>query len=191
MKSTLLLNADGSPMSVIPLSAISWKDAIRLYYLDKVMILDSYETIIHSPSQSLAKPSVVIAKKYQKMHDVVSFSRVAVLYRDNMTCQYCGNQFSSKHLTLDHVKPKSQNGAANFENIVAACLKCNQEKANKYIKPLKKPHVPTRYELARNRKKLPIILSDKSWQKYLLWDEDKVSYGQRQDYFRFEDIDFD
>ncbi len=36
---TLLLNADASPVSFIPLSTISWEDAIRHMVLEKATVL--------------------------------------------------------------------------------------------------------------------------------------------------------
>ena len=46
---TLVLNADGSPISIIPLSAIHWSEAVKLIYLDKVTVLESYSEIVSSP----------------------------------------------------------------------------------------------------------------------------------------------
>jgi hypothetical protein len=36
---TLLLNADASPVNFIPLSTISWEDAIRYMVLEKANVL--------------------------------------------------------------------------------------------------------------------------------------------------------
>ena len=38
--STLMLNADGSPISYLPLSIISWQDAIKYMVLDKATVLE-------------------------------------------------------------------------------------------------------------------------------------------------------
>ena len=48
-----------------------------------------------------------------------------VLTRDDGRCVYCG---ATKHLTMDHVVPKSMSGADRHWNIVAACKKCNDSK---------------------------------------------------------------
>ena len=47
--------------------------------------------------------------------------------RDDHTCQYCG---ATKHLTIDHVIPRSRGGQDTWENMVVACSKCNIKKAN-------------------------------------------------------------
>ena len=44
--SVLLLNADAQPVSLCPLSTISWQNAVKAYFLDKVRIIESYEDSI-------------------------------------------------------------------------------------------------------------------------------------------------
>ena len=48
---------------------------------------------------------------------------------------------------MDHVLPKSRGGKNTWENLVAACMKCNQKKGSRTPKesgmiPLKKPVRP-------------------------------------------------
>jgi hypothetical protein len=45
--------------------------------------------------------------------------------RDDYRCLYCGNQFSRSELTRDHVIPTSRGGTDKWENVVAACKRCN------------------------------------------------------------------
>ena len=47
------------------------------------------------------------------------------LTRDGRRCVYCG---ATKHLTMDHVVPKSMSGTERHWNIVAACKTCNDSK---------------------------------------------------------------
>jgi 5-methylcytosine-specific restriction endonuclease McrA len=56
------------------------------------------------------------------------FSRANVLARDAYTCQYCGRTAASRELTFDHVLPRAQGGRTTWENIVAACARCNEKK---------------------------------------------------------------
>jgi hypothetical protein len=49
----------------------------------------------------------------------------ALFERDGHTCQYCGGEFSPRHLTRDHVIPRSRNGRDIWTNVVAACFVCN------------------------------------------------------------------
>lgn len=174
---TLVLNADGSPISIIPLSAIHWSEAVKLIYLNKVTVLESYPEIVQSPQWSLAKPCVIMTKHFYKNTHKPKFTKLNLLYRDEFKCQYCNNIFDHKNLTMDHVIPKSRGGLKNFENIVLSCAKCNEKKADKYIKPAKEPLIPTYYELMNKRKKHPITFAHPQWQKYLNWDETKIRYG--------------
>lgn len=67
-------------------------------------------------------------------------SRRVVFLRDKLQCQYCKESVDTlsqaqKHLTLDHVKPqhmfKNRKAATTYDNVVTACLACNQSKGGK------------------------------------------------------------
>jgi hypothetical protein len=49
----------------------------------------------------------------------------ALFERDGHTCQYCGVSFSPRHLTRDHVIPRSRGGKDVWTNVVACCFNCN------------------------------------------------------------------
>lgn len=55
------------------------------------------------------------------------YSKTGVLKRDRHKCAYCGRSAT----TIDHVVPRCQDGASVWENVVAACLKCNSTKAGR------------------------------------------------------------
>jgi 5-methylcytosine-specific restriction endonuclease McrA len=50
------------------------------------------------------------------------------LSRGNETycCVFCGEEFHTNMLTIDHIIPKSKNGSNNINNLVLACRKCNE-----------------------------------------------------------------
>lgn len=50
--------------------------------------------------------------------------------RDDHRCLYCGLQFFRSALTRDHVVPTSRGGTDRWENVVAACKRCNWQKDN-------------------------------------------------------------
>ena len=54
-------------------------------------------------------------------------TRQNVFKRDGQRCQYCGTHDG---LTLDHVLPKSRGGKTSWENLVAACQRCNAKKGD-------------------------------------------------------------
>ena len=56
-------------------------------------------------------------------------SKKEVFLRDRFTCQYCGKK--AQDLTLDHVVPRRQHGSHTWENVVAACNRCNLRKAGR------------------------------------------------------------
>jgi 5-methylcytosine-specific restriction endonuclease McrA len=49
----------------------------------------------------------------------------------NWSCQYCGCKLDEKTITVDHKTPFARGGANVIENITAACLNCNKQKAAK------------------------------------------------------------
>ncbi|MGF1453450.1 MAG: HNH endonuclease [Opitutales bacterium] len=81
---------------------------------------------------ALRLPAVVILRFFDRVpKQDAKFSRRTVLERDDYTCQYCGRHYSEHELTLDHVIPRDQGGRTTWENIVACCIYCNSEKANR------------------------------------------------------------
>jgi len=126
----LILNADYQPISYFPLSLWSWQDSIKAVFLDRVNIIAEYESEVRSSSFSMKIPSVIALKKYIPISKKPPFTRFNLFLRDNFSCQYCGNIFSSNDLTFDHVTPKSKGGKTRWENVVAACSKCNLKKSD-------------------------------------------------------------
>lgn len=169
MADTLLLNSDGQPVSLLPLSAITWQEAIKYMCLDRVTVLEWYDDwIVSSPSWETRVPAVIMVKEYVRSKRFPRFSRYNVYLRDRYQCQYCGDQFGAADLTMDHVIPVSKGGATSWDNIVSACQPCNHEKANKRgWKPLNIPRQPTYYELAQKRKDLSFEFKHPSWKVYL------------------------
>ena len=168
MSDTLLLNTSGQPITSFPVSVIDYKRAIKLYFLEKVTVLDWYEDWdISSPSFSMKVPATIMTKKYYKGTSKISFSRFNVHLRDEFKCQYCGTQEQYSELTMDHVKPRSHGGKATWENIVTCCKPCNTKKSDSVWKPRRKPHEPNSYQLAALRSRLPFYVKHKSWLDYI------------------------
>ena len=120
--STLILNADASPVSYLPLSTIGWEEAIRYLVTDKAVALEWYDDwIVRSQRWETRVPAVMILKEYQKKKTTVRFSKQNVFLRDGYRCAYCEADVSRKTATLDHVLPSSHGGKTTFENCVTAC----------------------------------------------------------------------
>jgi len=165
----LILNADASPVSMLPLSTIGWEEAVRYLVSEKAIALEWYDDwIVRSEKWSTRVPAVMILKEYQKKKTAVRYSKQNVFLRDGYICQYCEDDVSRKTATLDHVMPTSHGGKTTWENTVTACGPCNAGKGNnKKIVPKMKPYKPTYFQLAEKRKRLKWELQHPSWANYL------------------------
>ena len=66
MSATLILNADASPVSLLPLSIISWEESIRYLVTDKATVIEWYDDwVVRSEKWSTQVPAVMILKEYQ------------------------------------------------------------------------------------------------------------------------------
>ena len=181
---TLLLNSDGTPISHIPLSIVSWQVAIRLMFLGKVKVLKEYKNwSVHSQHLEIKVPSIVMMTEHIKWNKQLKYSRANVYLRDDFTCQLqstrrcreLGGKVKFTELTLDHVVPRSEGGKTNWTNVCTSCKTCNSEKgADGSIVPKKKPYKPTYYEILSKRKNLPIQIPDEDWAFYIAWPEELI-----------------
>jgi len=157
----LLLNA-----SYEPLNLCSWRRALVLLLKGKAEKVEAYESLI---SENIYVPSVIRLRYYVVVpYKELPFNRKNIMHRDNYTCQYCGKVSSS--LTIDHIIPKSKGGKSTWENVVAACARCNSLKADKTLEESglrlrKNPGRPKnyiRFELTKQSKEL-----FNKWEKYI------------------------
>jgi 5-methylcytosine-specific restriction endonuclease McrA len=179
---TLVLNADGLPLSLLPISAESWQSAIQRMWANQVQVLHVYDDwVVHSPSMEIKVPSVVVMNYYKKPRKFTRFSGRAVKLRDNYRCAYCENTFTENLLTLDHVKPKSHGGPRSWDNIVSACQPCNGRRGNNVgIRPKWSPFKPTYWQLIAKRKEYPLVIPHESWIPYLDWNENNIVVQNRK-----------
>lgn len=117
----------------LPLCRVNIKRAIVLLITNKAEPLDITTNSgwqVHSPSLVIDVPKQIRLKiaSRERMWKIPPVNRREVLRRDHHSCQYCG---SSKHLTLDHVLPRSRGGQHTWDNVVAACKRCNSKKGDK------------------------------------------------------------
>ena len=70
--------------------------------------------------------------------------------RDRYTCAYCGNCFTHRDLSRDHILPRARGGHDTWMNCVTACKECNQEKSDRLVHDFRPllyvPYVPCRAE---------------------------------------------
>jgi len=170
MNATLLLNASYEPLRII-----SWKKALTLLFAGKVEVIEEYDQQIHAITFAIKLPSIIRLLKYVRVknHNRVKFSRANIYARDDYTCQYCGKKFPSEDLTFDHVVPVALGGQKRWDNIVAACFRCNHKKGGRtpeeasmrLIRRPSEPHWLPAFHVTFRLKSPP-----DSWRDYLYWN---------------------
>jgi 5-methylcytosine-specific restriction endonuclease McrA len=157
-----VLNANYEPLNIT-----TCKRALRLYLKGKAEIIREHEShMIVTGHDVFPLPTQI------RLFDMVrgrSTSRVpAVLSQKNLfirdanTCQYCNRHKAElkkgEFMTRDHVLPRAKGGKDEWTNVVTACSKCNNKKADYLLSEigmslLKQPKTPTVFEiLARSSK---------------------------------------
>lgn len=126
MQSVLVLSASFQPLSIV-----TAKRAVQLMRENKATALDLSGRFLHSATESIEIPYVVLLTYMVKQGNTTrtGFSRHGVLVRDNFQCLYCGDTAT----TIDHVVPRALGGKSTYDNCVAACQPCNSKKANKTL----------------------------------------------------------
>jgi 5-methylcytosine-specific restriction endonuclease McrA len=176
MMDALALNVAG-----IPVDIITWKKAVTLWALGRVEVLSAYENqFIHSPRVALAAPSVVQCLDLRSMPrnftHVLPLTRRNLYARDGGRCGYCGQKVSFSSFTIDHVVPRCLGGRTSWENVVTACMACNNRKGSRRPRPgeLKMLHQPFAPRLThaapRNLvEKLSFRVPPEAWRAYIYW----------------------
>jgi 5-methylcytosine-specific restriction endonuclease McrA len=130
-------NGDGLSRNVLvlnqnyePITICSARKAVILIFLGKAEIVERLNRELHSPNLNLPFPTVVRLNVYiYKPYKRVILNRKNILRRDKHTCQYCGHKHRA--LTVDHIIPKQKGGPDSWENLVCACVRCNNFKGNR------------------------------------------------------------
>jgi 5-methylcytosine-specific restriction endonuclease McrA len=172
MEQTLLLNASYEPLKVV-----DWRKAITLWCQGKVEVLAVHDREVRAVTVSFKLPSVIRLLRFVKIKrrfDYVPFSRANIYARDNHTCQYCNEPYSTADLTFDHVIPVAQGGRKDWENIVTCCVTCNRKKggrtpAEARMHLVRHPRRPDSAPAIRMTIKLGIKQAPDSWRDYLYW----------------------
>jgi 5-methylcytosine-specific restriction endonuclease McrA len=128
---TLVLNASFEPLCVV-----SARRAVLLVLDEKVEVIEAGgpERVFHSQRWEVQVPSVVRLKRYIKVprNRSIPLNTRTVLARDRHKCAYCGE----KATTIDHVDPRANMGPHLWENVVAACQRCNNKKGHRSLEEM-------------------------------------------------------
>jgi 5-methylcytosine-specific restriction endonuclease McrA len=111
-----------------PLNVCNVRRALVLLGREKAETIENGRGYLHSATEIFEIPSVIrLGYLIHRPRPQGRLTRRDIFLRDKFTCQYCGSQ--SKDLTLDHVLPRHRGGKHEWDNVVAACKRCNHRKA--------------------------------------------------------------
>ncbi|WP_051023848.1 HNH endonuclease [Thiorhodovibrio frisius] len=129
----------------MPLEWVDYRVAARLYFLgqvayscgDAIFLLRGGINAITRERSQLSVHSIIATHGTQhapsKLRDDYTppLSNRTLFQRDGHLCLYCGGRFSDRQLSRDHVRPISQGGRNHWNNVVTACVRCNNYKAGR------------------------------------------------------------
>lgn len=129
-------------VSGMPLEWISYQTAVKLHFSDQIAyacgstMYELYGGINAKTHQrSSVEVNSIIAthgnSKTTYRHHTPPLNNATLFRRDNHQCLYCGNHFKHQYLSRDHIQPMSRKGHDTWNNVVTACKRCNNHKANK------------------------------------------------------------
>lgn len=169
MSDVLALNYGYTPIARIP-----WQVAICDVLSGRAEVIETYaDKTIRTVSEVFPMPSVIrfirkVSGFFGKRS--IKFNRKNVWLRDKGKCQYCGHTVSMSEFTYDHVVPLFQGGKTTWENIVVACLPCNQKKASRTPQQARMTLITTPVKpKSLSSNELPFSMADMpdSWKDYL------------------------
>ncbi len=124
-----------------PIDWLNWEEAVCLYARDLVVwtLGDLVRTVqggicrLTGLRSRVELPSIIACGGDQLARPRSNYplNNPTLFARDNYLCMYCARDFSVARLTRDHIRPVSKGGADRWENVVSACRRCNQYKADR------------------------------------------------------------
>ena len=169
----LLLN-----FSYEPLGTVGVFRAISMLFSEKLTVEEiDGDNVLRSPSIEIPVPSVVRLRNYvhiKRRRRDTTMKRARIYIRDNYRCQYCGINKLAKDLTLDHILPRAQGGESTPQNLVAACVKCNQRKGNRTPEQARMPLLTSQKLLKLGLEHVLLCHYAESrpeWRKYLFLED--------------------
>mgnify|MGYP001829222726 FL=1 len=132
-------------MAGMPLEWVDYREAARLFFLGLVAytcgsLLYRLRGGVNAVSQrrSMLEINSIMAT-HGSSHAVIKMRTGYVpplcnrtlFQRDGHLCLYCGGSFRPRRLSRDHVRPLSRGGTDHWNNVVTACVRCNNHKAGR------------------------------------------------------------
>ena len=126
-----------------PVDWVSWQEAVCLYSRELVLwtLGDEVVRVRGGFSKRLRRRSEmginsIIAcdgRLVVPQRSVPPLTNRALFRRDRNLCLYCAGHFQDTELTRDHVQPRSRGGEDTWDNVVAACKRCNHQKGHRLL----------------------------------------------------------
>ena len=145
---------------------VAARRAALLVLQGKADTVSKSKNLLRSEHLVLEVPSVIRLRYFVNIPYVKpnSISRKSIFARDRHICQYCGQRAES----IDHVVPKSRGGKHIWENVVAACKRCNTTKRDHLLSEtslmlISSPKIPGHF----TRLVLSVGEVPKNWKPYL------------------------
>ena len=142
--------------------------AVILLFLGKAELIAAKDSkMVRSVSRAMPFPTIVRLRLYIRVpYKKIVLSRKNILRRDHHRCQYCNK--NDVPLTIDHIIPKSKGGDDSWENLVAACVRCNNKKGDRapedaMMSLIKKPTKPSHITFMKHF----VGKIDDKWKPYL------------------------
>jgi 5-methylcytosine-specific restriction endonuclease McrA len=140
-----------------PVEWVSWQEAVCLYAReivvwtlgDAILRVRGGHSRINAARSCVDIHSIIACggKIMPPASGVPPLTNEALFRRDLNVCLYCGHTFADGELTRDHVVPLSRQGRDSWDNVVAACKRCNHHKGSRLLEDcgmqlLALPYVP-------------------------------------------------
>ncbi len=124
-RSVLVLNQTYEPLHICDV-----KRAIVLLIEQKASMVKTVDhQVLHTVTDVFPVPTIIRVHKYIKLNNWYAvLNKANIFRRDNHTCQYCGAR--DVPLTIDHIIPKVLGGKDTWNNLVTACIRCNNKKGD-------------------------------------------------------------
>jgi len=132
-------------ISGMPLEWINYQEAVKLYHDERVAYTCGSPLYqVHGGINAASRQRSVIevnsiiathgthrARHRSAANYAPPLNNTTLFRRDQQICLYCGDRFRNSELSRDHVTPISGGGTDTWNNVVTACRRCNNHKADR------------------------------------------------------------
>lgn len=123
----------------LPVEWVDWREAVGLYFTDKVAWEAGSEKILLRGGRSretgfrsqIEIDSIIAVRDRSRRFArnlVPPLTRRELFHRDGGLCMYCGLRMTFSQMQIEHIVPRSKGGAHEWCNVVSTCESCNRHK---------------------------------------------------------------